>query len=137
MLAKKRSSSKKTTARSSRSISHYNAILIEELQSQFKFVVEHAETAYDKLSEKIDNFRQETEARFTIIEAVLKQHSTMLKQNEERWDQNDARWEQNDARWEQNAAHLQKIETVLERVADRVDHHDSRIEELRHTAGLA
>lgn len=62
-------------------IEHYNAILIEDLRSQFRLVIEHVQTASSSLGERIDRFEQKTESRFEIIETILRQHSEILNEH--------------------------------------------------------
>ncbi|EKD52052.1 MAG: hypothetical protein ACD_62C00126G0008 [uncultured bacterium] len=56
--------SKKTTAKKSvkidpiNSIEHYNAILLEEMRSEFKFVIEHTSDIEKRLNARMDEHMQ-------------------------------------------------------------------------------
>jgi len=59
-------------------IEHYNAILIEELTSQFKFVTEHMMSIEERLAKKMDDKFGQVDSRFDIIEKTLENHSDRL-----------------------------------------------------------
>jgi len=118
---------------------HYTAILIEELDSKFKFVVEHMSGIEERLSRDLREFKIETEANFKQVGRVLKFHSDLLEKNEERWKQNEQRWKQNEERWEKNEKRLEgvehrleRVETRLERVETRLDRVETRIDRLEN-----
>lgn len=108
-------------------IAHYNAILIEDLKDQFKFVIEHVSGVEERLTKRMDERFVAHDQRFDIIESVLTQHSKMLQANEERWNQNEERWNQNDFR-------LDRIETKLDSVIETVKQHHNDIQELKKAA---
>ena len=56
-------------------IEHYNAILIEELTSQFKFVTEHMMSIEERLTKKMDDKFGQVDSRFDMIEKTLELHS--------------------------------------------------------------
>lgn len=145
-------SQKVPLAGTAKSIQHYNAVLIEDLRSEFKFVVEHVSDVERRLTEKIDDSNTEHRERFKTIEAILKLHTEMLhengerwkrnedrwnqnerrwEQNDKRWEQNDKRWEENDKRWEENERKLTRIEEKLDHVAEKVERHDHDIQEIK------
>ena len=123
---------------SAQEIQHYNAIMIEELRSQFRAVIEHSTSIEQRLVARMDQTDEKTERRFQDIETILKQHSELHRQNLARWDANDKRWDANDKRWDANDKRLEKIEqrlTGIESKADqtgeKVEAHDHDIQELR------
>lgn len=133
MSLKKSGSSKKnrpSKKQESNNIAHYNAILIENLQSQFKFVTEHVDTMGQSIRGEIQQFRSEVNGRFEVIETIVREHSQILQEHGKKLEQNDKRWEQNDKRWEQNAATLSRIETKLDHFVEKVDDHEERISTL-------
>lgn len=109
---------------SSETIAHYNAVLIEDLRSEFKFVVEHVSSLSDRLDKKFDEQEVKFNERFNIIEAILQDHS--------------CRWQENDKRWEENHAYLREMLKLLNRTIDdqdalsqRVDAHDRDLSTLK------
>ena len=65
-------------------IEHYNAILIEELTSQFKFVTEHMVSIEERLVKKMDEKFDKIDTRFDMIEKTLEVHSNRLGKVEDR-----------------------------------------------------
>lgn len=65
-------------------IEHYNAILIEELTSQFKFVTEHMMSIEERLTKKIEEKSSQSDSRFDIIEKTLELHSQKFISIEDR-----------------------------------------------------
>ena len=137
---------------SSQDIAHYNAILIEEIRSDLKAVVDHVLGVESRLSQRMEQYQTETRERFQIIESVLSHHTQMFQQNEERWQQNEKRWQQNEKRWEENerrwekneerwenneesltgiADRLAQVENKLDRVTYRVDQHEEALKLLQ------
>ncbi|MBX7148175.1 hypothetical protein K1X76_03755 [bacterium] len=97
-------------------IEHYNAVLLEEMNSKLKFVVEYVQSTDERYQKKIDEFRQKHdqdiediklilkmhEKRFDSIEFTLDLHGKLLIQNEKRWDENNRRWDENQKQWTEN-----------------------------------
>lgn len=65
-------------------IEHYNAVLIEELTSQFKFVTEHMMGIKEELVKKMDEKFDKIDTRFDIIEKTLGIHSQKFIKIEDR-----------------------------------------------------
>ena len=121
-MPKKPSSQKKTSKKaappaSAAQIQHYNAILIEDLKSEFRFVVEHMSGIEQRLTDRMDKTDAANNERFDNIEAVLKIHSQMLQENSKRWEANEKR--------------MERIETKLDNVIEKVERHDQEISELK------
>jgi uncharacterized protein (DUF3084 family) len=122
---KKTSKNKKEKPLSSAAqIQHYNALLIEDLKSDFKFVVEHMNGIEKRLTERMDRTDAANQQRFDTIEAILKLHSQHFQKNEERWQKNEERWQKNEER-------LGRIETKLDQVVEKVERHDQEIQEIK------
>ncbi|HCU24666.1 MAG TPA: hypothetical protein DF383_06595 [Deltaproteobacteria bacterium] len=98
--------------------------MIEDLKSEFRFVVEHVSTLNQSLRGEINQMKVENNERFDRIETVLKSHSRMLQENEKRWKDNEKRWEDNEKR-------LERIETKLDDVVEKVERHDQEISVLK------
>ena len=61
------------------SIEHYNAVLLEGIDSKMKQVIEGMETTKESLTKKVDEFRDEVNQRFDMIENVVLTHSGQLQ----------------------------------------------------------
>lgn len=109
-------SKKKATARKSvprKSPAHYNAILIEELKSEFRGVTEQVQGLREAFEQKLGDAMHEIHGR-------LDTHELYLKENTKRWEENDKRWDAN-AAWQRECMH------VLSRIEDKIDNHEERI----------
>jgi chromosome segregation ATPase len=103
-------------------IQHYNAVLIESLESNFKFVIEKVDGMESRLNQRIDEERAKNDERFDRIESVLSYHSgqfkrvdSKLKEIESKLAEHDARFTQIDARFDRLES---KLDTVITKVAD-------------------
>lgn len=132
----------------SRSVAHYNAVLIEDLQSQFKLVIEHVEGFRDSIRQEMaEGFRQVHE-RLNVHEQYLKVNEKRWQDNEKRWQDNDKRWQDNEKRWQDNEKRWQDNEkhwqdneawqreamACLVRIENKVDNHEDRITTLEQRA---
>lgn len=110
---------------------HRQTILIENLESNFKFVIEKVDGMEERINRRADERFAQQDERFDRIEAVLRVHSQLLNQNEERWKQNEKRWVENGERWAKNDNCLERIETKLDTVIEKVERHDVEIKEIK------
>lgn len=85
-------------------------ILLEDIQGKLELLVEWHASLNAKIDRKIDQLSAQTEARFDVIEGVLKRHSTPFDAIETR---------------------LGRIEHKVDHVIDRVDRHDQEMSEIR------
>lgn len=96
---------------------HYNAIMLEKVESQMSLVIEHMNGVEQRLIRAMDEKFDSQNQRFDMIEAVLKQHSQKLQVLENKM-----------GNMEHRMDHLeQKIDKVIEKVED----HDKDIKELK------
>ncbi len=130
--------------KSKNEMEHYNAVLIESLRADFKFVIEKVEGSETRIMQVMNTRFAEHEEYFRQIMKVLAHHSEMFQkndqrweQNDKRWDQNDKRWEQNDQRWEQNEKRWQQAErsfdlinAKLDSVTMKVEDHDLKLQHI-------
>src|SRR3989339_350887 len=72
---------KKGSLNGSESVAHYNAILIEELKSDFKFVAEQVMGLHDVIRQEVRQVRDDLGARIDNVESVLTYHSKLLEEN--------------------------------------------------------
>jgi hypothetical protein len=81
-------------------IEHYNAIMIEELNSKIDIVIDGLEATKRELRGEISAFRTEVNNRFDMVEAAIKC----------------------------NADGIRELKTILDRTIIRVDDHEERLE---------
>ena len=53
-------------------IQHYNAVMIEQLNSKIDIIIEGMESMRVSLENKIEGLRNEMNARFEVVEAAIK-----------------------------------------------------------------
>lgn len=101
----------------------YNAILIEELRSEFKFVIEHVTGVEERLTRRMDE-------KFEDVRKILTHHSDLLNENGESWKKNEERWQKNEEHWQKNDVRLERIEQKLDTVIEKVAEHDITLKKL-------
>lgn len=118
-------------------IEHYNAILIEEIRSEMKFLAEMMMSLPDQIERKFEPRFSKIECEITDIKIILNEHTKMHQEHFRRWDANDKRWEENekrwvanDKRWEANDRKLMQLEQKLDQIDKRIDLTDCRISAL-------
>jgi len=94
-------------------IAHYNAVMIEELRSSQKAVIEHVDIKIDALDRKLENFRSEVNNRFDIVEAAIKYNSMNIKELQ--------------AQMREAGGNIKDLQTSMMRVEGRLDDHEDRI----------
>lgn len=104
-------------------IAHYNAVMIEELRSQFKFVIEKSEGVEERTRQLINELHQKTEERFDDVDLVLRKHSEMFVQVDQRFDRLVKKVDGHDQRFE-------SLEHKFDRLEKKVDGHDQRFDTL-------
>lgn len=101
-------------------VAHYTAVLVEDLKDQFKFVIEHVSGMEERLIKRMDTRFSEHDARFDVIDMVLKGHSQSLQKIDSRLDGVESR--------------LGKVESKLDHVIKKVERHDDDIRFLKSEA---
>lgn len=140
MSQEKNSKPKKTSKKTK--VEHYNAVLIEELRSDFKFVVEHATSVEDRLNKKMDVKFEEVDQNFADIRKILHNFGNkfedidqnfsditrflnhMVRENNKRFENVDKRLESIDKRFESIDKRFGKLEIMLKPLVHKVIEHD-------------
>ncbi len=60
-------------------IEHYNAVLLEHIDSKIDTVIEVVQTTEKRSNKRFDDFRSEVNQRFDLVEAAIKYHSGEIK----------------------------------------------------------
>jgi len=111
-------------------IEHYNAILIEEIRSEMKFLAEMMMSLPDQIERKFEPRFSKIECEIADIKIILNEHTKMHQEHFRRWDANEKRWVANDKRWEANDRKLMQLEQKLDQIDKRIDLTDCRISAL-------
>lgn len=98
-------------------IQHYNAILIEEIRSEMKMVVEHVTTSEERIMARMDERFLEVDQSFDDVRRILSYHTELFRKNDERWQKNDERWQKAEIK-------LDQIASKLDAVVEKVEKHD-------------
>ncbi len=61
------------------SIEHYNAVLLEDIKSKMEQVIEVTETTKESIHKEMNEFREEVNQRFDMVESVVRAHSGQLQ----------------------------------------------------------
>lgn len=91
--------------RKSKRTEHYNAVLIEHLDSKFDLVLEHSKETREVLIKKIDEKFTEQDQKISDIQLAIKQHGEKLS----------------------------RMEIKLDKVIEKVEEHDQKIQEIKTT----
>ena len=83
MIDKKTKPTPKKKKPSSEKVAHYTAVLVEDLESKFQFVIEHVTDVEERMMKRMDQRFAEQDARFDVIEHILLDHSEILKDHSE------------------------------------------------------
>lgn len=112
-------------------ISHYNAVLIEDLTSSMKQVVEGMEHTRISLESKIDDFREEVNRRFETLEAAVTGHSGMLAEQGKTLAGHSGKLDKLQNTVDGHTERLENIEKTVQRIettfGERLDDHGRRI----------
>jgi len=120
----KKDKTKVSDPASAKEIQHYNAVLIEELKSQFQMVTENTKTSEERLTKNMNERFAEQDDRFKTFEIILKYHTELFWKNDKRWEDNGKRF----------VVIEKKLDTVIEKldkVSEKVDRHDQEIHLLK------
>ncbi len=115
----------------SETIAHYNAILIENIESNMKAVIESVEATESRLSNEMSEFRKEVNNRFEIVEGVLRIHSRDI--NELKTDvsglKTDVSGLKTDVSGLKTEMHEmeQRLTEKIDKIVEKVDDHETRI----------
>ncbi len=101
-------------------IAHYNAILVEDLSSKFKLVLEKMSDFETRINHRVDE-------RFNQLSARLDLHDLCFEENNRRWAQNERRWEESEKLWAENEKRWEECMRYLYRIDERLDTHEGRL----------
>lgn len=59
---------------------HYNAILMEDINSKFNLVLESVQSFREEYKREIQEFRNETNQRFDVLELAVKDNTKQIKE---------------------------------------------------------
>lgn len=127
-----------------KSIAHYNGILIEELNSKFKFVVEHVTGVEARLMGRMDEKFSEIDDNFDQVRKVLGYHSQLLEKHGQILDHHSQVLEKHSQildhhgqvlddhteSFRKNELAHREIMAKLDRVADKIEEHDIILQKL-------
>lgn len=65
--------------KSTDTVEHYNAIMIEDLHSKIELVIEGLEVLRSEFRREISSFRNEVNGRFDVVEAAIRSHSHEIR----------------------------------------------------------
>lgn len=116
---KRRTSEKETVA-------HYNAVLIEGLKSDFRFVIEGLEGLRSELKQGMNEKFAEVDENFHTIRLVLQSHSRQFEKIDQRFEQIDHRFEKVNQRFDQIDQRFDQIDQRFEKVDQRFENMDQR-----------
>ena len=85
-------------------------VIVEEMRAQNRATIEAVETIRVKVEQRIDRFERETQSRFTVLEAVVRQNSADIRQNSQ-----DIRKNSEDIR--KNSEDIQALSTRVDGLA--------------------
>ena len=105
-------------------IQHYNAVLIEDLKSQFKMVIERSEGAEERTRQFIEELHTKTQERFDNVDLVLRHHSELFEEMDERFNKVDQRFDRLESR-------VCGLEKKMDEVVEAVQHHEKEIQEIK------
>ncbi len=80
-------------------IQHYNAVMIEELKSQFKFVIENMAGVELRLTQRIDALITKNQEEHDCFKLVLHRHSGLFEKIDQRFDKVDERFDSLEKKW--------------------------------------
>ena len=112
------------------SIAHYNAVMIEELRSQFKFVIEKSESSEGRLRQLIEDLRKENQEDHDDIKLVLRKNSDMFEQVDRRFDILEKKVDGLEQKVESHDRRFESLEHKFDRLEQKVDGHDLRFDTL-------
>lgn len=102
----------------------YNAILIEDLKSEFRAVTEGMQTAKEEIIAEMDRRFEGTNQRLDNVELVLQQHSQILQEHSRKLDTVERVLQQ-------HSQSLQRLETKVDKFAESVRQHDDEIRQIK------
>lgn len=101
-------------------IAHYNAVLIEHLDSKFDLLIEGFQAFKAEVRSEISAFRNEVYARFDIVEAAIKCNAQAIREL-----QTDMREVKADIKDLQSD--MKEVKIGLRGINNRLDDHEDRI----------
>lgn len=114
-------------------IMHYNAVLIEDLRSGLKQVIEAVESLRVEFRTEMNDFRREVNERFSTLELAVRRNSqeiAELRQEVAKLWQAVAEIRQDIAELRQEMAGLrQEMHTMEGRLSERIDRHGPRLDD--------
>lgn len=114
---------KKSTSKESGSsqIEHYNAILLEDMRSEFKFVTEGLVGLREEIERNRKEDKFETESNFRDMRSLLRAL----------YDKNERDFSENQANFSDMKSSLANLSNQVEKVVDKVEQHDKDIKDLK------
>lgn len=106
----------KTNDPSVTSMEHYNAVLLEDINSKMETVIEYMGSVKNELIQRMDERFDEHDRQFEIIGKVLRHHS-------ERFDAMDKRFDTMDKRFD-------AMDIKFDALSDKVQDHDITLKNL-------
>lgn len=111
-------------------IAHYSAVLVEDLKSQFKLVIEHVEGIREALGQKIDILEQKVDKLEQRVDKGFAENERRWQENERRWQENKQLWQENKRLWQENDGWQHEAIKTLGRIESKLDNHEERITHL-------
>ncbi len=90
-------------------IEHYNAVMIEDIQSSVRLVAEGMDTIRVELKSEISSLRTEMNDRFDVVEAAIKCNADNIREVQ---------------------TDMKDVKTSLSRIEPRIDGQEERLTEL-------
>lgn len=108
-------------------VAHYNAILLESVNSKMDQVIEGVDSFRVSVDQKIGGLRDEMNGRFDIVEAAIRMNSQDI-----RGLKTDVSTLKTDVRGIKSEMHEMetRLSAKIDRITDRVDNHEERISTL-------
>ena len=111
--------------------SRYNAVLLEEVRSQMKAVIETVEVSNSQLNEKIDGVEQRLTDRIEVVEMVVKKNSGDIQSIKGNIQSINGDIQSIHKKLTGHDQRFDRLEQKMDRIADKVERHDEAITDLK------
>lgn len=129
---KKTKSSKKQSLQSTNveTVEHYNAVLLESLKADFRFVIEAVQGLDQKMERRFAEMEERFNTRFEVLELTLKRHSTILDHHSTILNHHSSILDRHSSILEEQNRKLERLDQRLGGVCSVVKIHDKKLKRL-------
>jgi len=130
-MKKQKETVKKIPSKIKKTNEHYNAILLEDIDSKMQLVIEGMESTKTELNENMKNLEKKMDDRFDVLETVVRQNSkdiTVLKQDVSVLKQDVSVLKQDVSTIKHDMNNMdERLSTKIDKLTDMVESHDTQL----------